>query len=686
MYNVSNAYKLAVADSHRKSKMRAVLTIGDTVINLDDSDIIKDSVYITNQCTNGNEYEYGCVYAGECGITIKSAVDRYSLYDAKLEPYWSLLVDDDTWEEIPLGVFYISEPNRINDKISIKALDGMTKLDVNVDEDTQGTMTQLVPYIAEKCGVEVAQTEEELSTFVNYNVQYSVYADKVETYRDLLAYVCQMSACFAVFDRQGKLKLVPYATEHSVELGKKQRFTNSSFSDYVTKFVGIKARFIAEENYAPYEEGETGNGLILDMGDNPIVRGLPETKHAVLGAVFDVLKDVSYTPFEIETLGNPALDLGDYIKNVAVGKDNKTYLSPITYFYWTYRGKHKLRAVGGNPKLAGVNNRQGKQISSLESEIEAKSIQVKSYSNADAITFSSTETELASLNYAATENSKIIFLMTVRLTVSLDGVLVVKFYTDASQDDGRVFRKYLERGEHFITISELYTADTNDRHTISIKAYMEYFESDSRKQDADIQTSKNFLEALKSTGATVTDNVVAFPTYEAGVIDTTIATANILKGGVKAILYGQGVAGEGKWDGTINFAENINRTVEFTGGLSFIPNATEDISVVQQTPVSSSFTIPLETTIEFSGVFGFDTSNLTIYANVGEIIKDYTFNTSKADLYSYDKYITTNNDMFALQTIYTYESKEETIDVGKMCSVAIDYTGLTVESVVVDNV
>ena len=86
MYAVSDAYKVAVADSHRKSKMRAVLTIGSTVINLDDNDILKDSVYVTNQCTNGNEYEYECVYSAECGITIKSAVDRYSLYDAENNP------------------------------------------------------------------------------------------------------------------------------------------------------------------------------------------------------------------------------------------------------------------------------------------------------------------------------------------------------------------------------------------------------------------------------------------------------------------------------------------------------------------------------------------------------------------------------------------------------------------------
>ena len=606
MYDVSDAYKVAVADIHRKSKMRGVLTVGPTVIALDDSDIIKDTVYITSQCTNGNEYEYGCTYAAECGLTIKSAVDRYSLYDAELKLYWSLWTGAE-WEEIPLGVFYISEPNRVNDKISIKALDGMTKLDISIEDDTQGTLPQLMTWIAEKCLVELAQTEEEYSTFTNSDVQYSVQADRIDTYRDLLAYVCQMSACFAIFDRFGKLRLVQYATEPCVTLGRKQRFTNATFSDYTTKFVGLKARFIADENYAPYEAGETGTGLILDMGDNPIVRGLPETKHAVLDAVFEVLKNVSYTPFEIETMGNPALELGDYVKNVAVGKDGKTYLSPITYYYWTYRGKHKLRAVGGNPKLSGVTNKQGKQISSIEGGIESKSVQVKSYVNTEQISFIDAEKEIAMFNYSATEASKILFLMTVRLSVSLDGVLVIKFYTDAVEDKEKVFKKYLERGTHFLSLNELYTAETNDRHTIVVKAHMEYFESDVRIQAADIETSKNFLQAISDTGAIVLNEVVQFPVYVPGVIDTTIPTATIDKGGVKAILYGQGIAGEGKWDGTINFAENIDKIIDFTGGLVFNNNVTEILNVENQTPVAARFNVPLGS-VEFRSVFGFDGS------------------------------------------------------------------------------
>ena len=41
--------------------------------------------------------------------------------------------------------------------------------------------------------------------------------------------------------------------------------------------------------------------------------------------------------------------------------------------------------------------------------------------------------------------------------------------------------------------------------------------------------------------------------------------------------------------------------------------------------------------------------------------------------------------MYSLKTVYNYDGGEETIDSGKMCSVAIDYTGITVESVVVEN-
>ena len=680
--SVSEAYKEAVADSHRKSKMRAVLKVGNAEINISDNDIIKDTVYVTNECTNGNEYEYGCVYSAELGITIKSAIDRYSLFDCEIRPYWSLWTGSE-WEEIPLGVFYISQPDRINDKIKIKALDKMTMLDVNVAMDTQGTPIQLLKYMAEECGIELAQKSEELSSLPNANVLLSVFEKDVGTWRDVLSYICMLTASFAIFDRYGKLKIVQYATKESVTLTRKHRFQNATFSDYTTSFVGIKARFIAEENYAPYEESIAGEGLILDMGDIPIVRGLPETKHAILSTVLDVLKDVSYTPFELETLGNPALELGDYVKNVGVGRDGKTYLSPITYYYWTYRGKQKLRGVGGNPKLSGVTSKQGKQMSAIENSVESKTVVLKEYRNTDVIEFRENEVEIATINYSATENSKPIILLCVRIETDLDGILVLQFYTDGAKDTKRTFKQYLERGNHVVTVSDVHTVNNNERHTISVKAKMEYFESDTRKRNADNKTQSNFLDALKNTGATVSDNAVVFPTYTVESIDTTVASATINSGESVMVLYGQGIASEGKWDGTISFAESINVDIDFKGSLSFdTENFRENIDMGIQNPSGGTFNENVGD-VAFSGRLVF--ANINAYVNIGEVIKEYVFSTENADKYTFDEYITANNDMFALKTIYTYDSKEEAIDSGKMCNVTIDYSGLNVESVVVEN-
>lgn len=626
MYKVSDAYKLAVADSHRKSKIRAVLKVGNTVMYLDDNEILKNTVYVTNQCTNGNEYEYGCVYSGECGITIKSAVDRYSLYGAELKLYWSLLVSDSTWEEIPLGVFYVSEPNRINDKISIKALDGMTLLDISVKEDTQGTLVELLHWIANKCNVELAQTDKELNTLINSNVQYSVYADKVDTYRDLLAYLCMMSACFGTFDRNGRLKVTPYACTHSVELTRKQRFGNATFSDYTTEFAGVKARFIAEENYAPYEVVSENTGLVLDMGDNPIVRGLPGTKRALLDEIYNVLKDVSYTPFEIETLGNPALDLGDLVVNKGVGKEGKAYVSPVTYSYWTYRDKHKLRGVGGNPKLSGINNKQNKQLNSLESEILTKNVVIKHFSNSDVITFKDIEKNIAKINYSVTENCQPILLLTLRVETSLDGVLVLQFYTDGLIEEGRTYRHYVEKGEHIVTLADIYDVEANERHTVEINAQMEYTESDIRLGNATMQTCNNFLNAINTTGAKIASNLVVFPEYKKVAVNEEVATANIKAGGVNAILYGQGIAAGGKWDGNIIFTEELAR-IPFNSSLTL--NVTGSVESKMYNPKITSIAEALKNRSFNSGLAWVD-SEPEPETYDWNVLKQYTWQTVKS--------------------------------------------------------
>ena len=174
MYAVSDKFKQAIKHPNRKSSIHGTLkTLNGRTYALNDSNIIKDSLYITNQIVNDSKLCFGAVYAGECGLVINSDIDRYSLFGAEIKLYFSLELDDGTSEQVPLGVFYVDTPERIGSKIKLTAVDCMSKFDVEVDEDVNGSFYEMVSYVANKCGVELAQTQEEIEALhVNALNQY----------------------------------------------------------------------------------------------------------------------------------------------------------------------------------------------------------------------------------------------------------------------------------------------------------------------------------------------------------------------------------------------------------------------------------------------------------------------------------------------------------------------------------
>ena len=161
-------------------------------------------------------------------------------------------------------------------------------------------------------------------------------------------------------------------------------------------------------------------------------------------------------------------------------------------------------------------------------------------------------------------------------------------------------------------------------------------------------------------------------------VDTTEPTAAIKALGVKAIAYTQGINGKGEWDGTLEFKDLFNTDIPLISDMSVI-TFRDSVATGTQIPTPASIT-ELFGEIALNGamsVIGFTDS---IY--VGEIIKHYILNVSDGE---YDSKYVTADGAYMMKTEYKYTSTEQTIDSGKMCSVAIDYTGLTVESVVVTN-
>ena len=113
MYPVSKEYKKAISESSRSFFWTGKITTKQGKEYLfDNKDIVKGSGYISRQCSGSSEIELGSVYAAELGISLFSNVDRYSLEDAKITLSFHLEVEDNTYEEVPMGVFYVAEANR----------------------------------------------------------------------------------------------------------------------------------------------------------------------------------------------------------------------------------------------------------------------------------------------------------------------------------------------------------------------------------------------------------------------------------------------------------------------------------------------------------------------------------------------------------------------------------------------
>ena len=672
MYNVSEKFKNAIKSTNRNSTIYGVLTTSNgTEYLLNDGNIIKDSLYVTNQIVNNSKLCFGAVYAGECGLVINSTIDRYSLFGATITLNFMLELEDGTEESLPLGVFNVDTPERIGSKIKLTAIDNMSKFDISVNENVNDTWYNLLYYICNKCGVELAQTKEELEALhINArNQNYTIQADKVDTYRDALSYLCMVVCANATIDNTGKLKIVQYATSACDSNNEATRLNNCKFSDYTSRYAGIKARFFVNENYAPYEATNPDiKGIVLDLGDIPIVGGTVNSKHATIEAMMETITQISYVPATLYIASNPAYELGDMITCENVNNTSNNVNVYVMSYKYNYRKKETINCYGDNPLLQNIKNKNDKHFNSVENQISSKDMVIVNATNASDITVKQELKDVVTLNFSVNTDCRPICIFTIPFSIDTDGYVEFSLYNGLVALENATYKGYYEKGFHFATFMFLDDMKENERRSLRVLVRC-YADTTSaiRVQNAKIITLENKINAIiENSSEEVVEEAV----------DTTEPTLTIKAVAIKAIVYTQGINGKGEWDGTLDFKDVFNKDIPLISDMSVV-TFSDNMNVSTQIPVPASITelfseIALNSTMS---VIGF-TDSVTI----AHIITDYVFDTTNGE---YDSSYVTSDGAYMMKTEYKYTSTEEAIDSGKMCSVAIDYTGLTVESVVV---
>lgn len=572
MFDVSEKFKKSIKGTSVKSRISGTITLTDekkTVIPFSDKDIIEGSLSINNKCLNNNDFSFGAVYVGEMSATFyNERIDRYSLYNAEITLSYFLIFDDGSEEEVPLGTYWVDEATRTKKLIQVKCYDAMTKFDVNLEEETSGTAFELLAFICEKIGVELGTSEAELSGMCNPQAELSMNSERVGTYRDMISYISTVMGGFATINRFNQLVVKQFHLKPDDTVSSRRR-TSSTIHDYETFFSGVTVRFIANTNYYPYTEEEQRDGLILNLGDIPIIQGLEEFKHEVLHNIFEVVKNVRYVPSSFSMVSDPSIELGDglTLENVNGGQDNVFCL--VTGFNWTYHKEEKIYSEGSDALLYKVSSKAKKDLENLEVELSTKNIVVKNYTNSDEFRFTK-ETEIIKMSYSASVSTTAILLVTIPITMSADGNLKLTYFRNAIQAE--TITKYLEKGEHFVTFSNYFPCEANGIYRLVISAQVEAVESDIRKHEAKIVSLIDYVKKLglnKTTDTfdigtapdvvkhTVLKDAEITPEFVESPVDMKAPVAFIPETGIKVSLFGQGLNASTKWDGTFDVSEMI---------------------------------------------------------------------------------------------------------------------------------
>lgn len=243
----------------------------------------------------------------------------------------------DTYEYVPLGVFDVATPSkRRGQKVEITANDRMVRFDEDATDWWNAltfplTVQEILQKVCTRCNVPLATS----GAFINSDRKFETapFAASALTYRDIVKWIAEGACSFARMSRNGALELSWYKEQ--------QEYVNRYFNDFdfaeynVSRITGLQ--ILNAENDVGILVGSKGN--VYQLMDSPIFYGLTTQQEYIVGqpiqqrlSAFGV-----YTPMQITTLGNWAIQAGDIIfvesNRLPIFKNTITYAGYVRSNY-----------------------------------------------------------------------------------------------------------------------------------------------------------------------------------------------------------------------------------------------------------------------------------------------------------------------------------------------------------------
>lgn len=406
MYSASANFITAIKSNVRKMHWDGSINL-DTPLDLDDDNFFSGGI---TRAIAGNGLNIGTVYASQISADlILSGVSRYELYGKEISISSSI---DGANDNIPMGIFTISEAIQASDHISIKGYDNMTKFaDVPFSASLHNAIQTPYAWLLDACNacsVALGNTSAEVQAMPNGN-RVTGFADVVtdaKTWRDVLGYMAAYLGGFAYIGRDGKLYIGHYEAISNDTIPASGRFS-SGLSDFRTTYDGLYAVY-KEGGVQEYVSNNNSDGLVLDIGINPFLQFSDQTNRlAALQEIINAWNNVYYVPFKATMPLMSHYDVGDVLTFTEKQASIYDYgvISEITY---KFDGDMSVTCSGDNPKLTASQDRFSKTVAGLSKdynngqEVGTKNFWLLHTENTGQLTIGSTWTQVAEIEFKQT--------------------------------------------------------------------------------------------------------------------------------------------------------------------------------------------------------------------------------------------------------------------------------------------
>ena len=289
---------------------------------------------------------------------------------------------DDAGNRTKVGIFYAEKPTRTKrNSYKVTAYDTMSKLDADFSGWLRAnqaqfpkTIWQLVQLACQRAGVTLAGISLPING--SHSVQ-AFYADDL-TCRQIISWAAEAAGCYAHMNADGKLQFLTYTDKRSTAKITPDGVSNStayyadslSYEDYTVKAIEkVQIRQSDSDVGVIYPDSTTATNTYAVQGNLLLTTGTEANLKTVAQNLYNVLKNVTYTPCKVSVPSSSGLACGQivHVKD-ARGREFDTYLMSATIS----SGKASFESVGSASResSSAVNSQSYKNLTGKMLEIK----------------------------------------------------------------------------------------------------------------------------------------------------------------------------------------------------------------------------------------------------------------------------------------------------------------------------